>query len=89
MSRLKNQVTITLSAIQVSDLFFNAENKEYDALYESTHKGNEPKRVINDPTDSEIRGALIEDAKTFLASFPGMEFTHSAEALADDFLERV
>jgi hypothetical protein len=63
-----------------SDLFFNANHDNYDAL-------------DNDATDQELFEALVQDAEEFIEvmaqSFGGVSIDHSPEAYAQNFLERV
>ena len=63
-----------------SDLFFNANHDNYDAL-------------DNDATDQELFEALVQDAEEFIEviaqSFSGISIDHEAEAYAQNFLERV
>jgi hypothetical protein len=63
-----------------SDLFFNANHDNYDAL-------------DNDATDQELFEALVQDAEEFIEviaqSFSGISIDHEPEAYAQNFLERV
>ncbi len=63
-----------------SDLFFNANHDNYDAL-------------DNDATEQELFEALVQDAEEFIEviaqSFGGISIDHEPEAYAQNFLERV
>ena len=63
-----------------SDLFFNANHDNFDAL-------------DGDATDQEAHEALVKDAEEFIEviaqSFSGVSIDHEPEAYARNFLERV
>ena len=63
-----------------SDLFFNANHDNFDAL-------------DGDATDQEAHEALVKDAEEFIEviaqSFSGISIDHEPEAYARNFLERV
>ena len=63
-----------------SDLFFNANHDNYDAL-------------DNDATDQELFEALVQDAEEFIEvmaqSFSHISIDHEPEAYAQNFLDRV
>ena len=63
-----------------SDLFFNANHDNYDALED-------------DATSDEVFEAILQDAKEFVEviaqSFNGISIDHEPEAYAKNFLERV
>lgn len=65
---------ITLNKTQMSDLFFNHEHPEYDALF--TGKDNVPREDMEE--------AIKKDAKAFANSFGG-----DAEWYAADFMKRL
>ena len=62
-----------------SDLFFNANHDNYDAL-------------DNDATDQELFEALVQDAEEFIEvvdeHFTGYSCDHSAESIAKAFLKK-
>ena len=63
-----------------SDLFFNANHDNFDAL-------------DGDATDQEAHEALVKDAEEFIEviaqSFSGISIDHEAEAYAKNFWERI
>ena len=63
-----------------SDLFFNANHDNYDAL-------------DNDATDQELFEALVQDAEEFIEviaqSFSGISIDHEPETYAQNFLYKL
>ena len=80
MTNLIERKTETWVDSFTSDLFFNANHDNYDAL-------------DNDATDQELFETLVQDAEEFIEviaqSFGGISIDHEPEAYAKNFLERV
>lgn len=76
---------IVIGAGTLSDLFFNYDHEHRRALYDSID--------IGQPTDEQVRGALVADADGFLDCLAGCVETEDRSALRDwlvaDFEARV
>lgn len=89
MSSLQS-ITLNLSGVQFSDLFFNYDHPNRDKLYE----GRKPDRNGTWPLvpEDEERAAIRQDAIDFLIVVGLSDFIEGtediADALADDFMRR-
>lgn len=69
-------INIQMSGSQVSDLFFNHENPNYNALYNAADAS---------PSHEEVEEAVLADAEAFVHDF---SIPIAAAVLAADFLAR-
>lgn len=75
-----NDYTFEISGPFLSDLFFNSEHPEYQALFANGHT----------PTLEQMFEAIQQDALTFAKRLPrGYNLLPLADALAEDFMERL
>jgi hypothetical protein len=68
---------------ELSDLFFNHRNDNYDAVFKELQNKNSM------ASPEEIEAAVLKDAQEFAAAYPQTCGDVTAEQLRDDFLHRL
>jgi hypothetical protein len=78
-------VTVNLSGIQVSDLFFNSELPSYKAIHREAQK----LAKYEPPTGEAVIEAVTTDARSFTYTLLGREDEGFASELVEDFMGRI